>query len=109
MNREQRRKAGIKRKEPVINVRFADIEAMKQQATQKGVDTAFLLMLAIPTMIIHDKFGQLMKRDGREELFVNLCLELYEMYKEGYVDITDLHKVLETEAGVKIRESKRTV
>lgn len=83
-------------------MKYADIEAMKKQAVNEAVDTAFFLMLAIPTMVIHDKFSKLMKKDGREATFAELCIDLYELYKEGYVDVADLHKILEDEAGLKI-------
>ena len=106
MNREERRKLakqGVKVKsDPVINLKSSDIEAMKIEATKKAADTAFFLSLAIPVMIIHDKFGQLMKKDGREQRFTELCLDLYDSYLKGYVDIEDLHKCLELETGIKV-------
>lgn len=106
MNRAERRKLskqGVKVKsDPVINLKSSDIEAMKIEATKKAVDTAFMLSLAIPVMVLHDKFGELMKRDGREKRFADLCLELYDTYMKGYVDIEDLHKCLEQETGLKI-------
>ena len=103
MNRQERRRMGIKRKDPMISIKQSDIDLMKEEATEKGCKLAFTLMLVIPSMVIHDKFGSLMKKDGRLERFVNLCMEQYKCYKEGYVTLEDMAKILEDEAGIKIK------
>lgn len=110
MNRAERRrreKQGLPvQKEPVINVKASDIQAIKQQATTNAADTAFLLMLAIPVMVIHDKYPQLMRRevDGkpRAERFADLCLDLYDSFNKGYVTLDDLANCLWEEAGIKL-------
>mgnify|MGYP003532873029 CR=1 FL=1 len=106
MNRQERRKLAKQGQhvpcEPVINLKASDIEKIKLDAVNEAVDKAFLLSLAIPVMIIHDKFGELMKKDGREQRFAEHCLKLYEMYQEGYVTIEDLHQCLYEETGMKI-------
>lgn len=102
MNRQERRRLGIKRKEPIINLRKEDIQNMKEEAVGKGVRMAFTLMLALPTMVIHDHFGELMRKDGREKRFVALCMEQYKCYEEGYVGLEELHKLLKEEADVDI-------
>lgn len=102
MNRSQRRKLqkqGVSvPKEPVINMKSSDVAAMKVDATNKAADTAFFLMLAIPVMVIHDKYPRIMKRveDGkpREERFADLCIDLYDSFQKGYVSIEDLQKCL---------------
>ena len=104
MNREERRKRKIKGAAPVINIKFDDVQAMKKQATKDAVNRAFFLMLAIPTMIIHDKFGKLMKRDGREATFVDLCVDLYDSFDKGYVTLDELAQVLKDEAGVEVEK-----
>ena len=93
---------GIKRKDPMISIKQSDIDRMKEEATEKGCKLAFTLMLVIPSMVIHDKFGQLMKKDGRLERFVDMCMEEYKCYEEGYVTLEDMAKILEDEAGIKI-------
>lgn len=110
MNRAERRrraKQGLPvNKEPVINVKASDIQAIKEQATSSAADTAFLLMLAIPVMVIHDKYPQLMRRevDGkpRAERFADLCLDLYDSFNRGYVTLDDLADCLWEEAGIKL-------
>lgn len=106
MNRAERRANGIKTKEPVINIKVSELEAMKQDAVKKAVDKAFFLMLAIPTMVIHDKFGKIMKKHteegSREARFTDEVLELYDTFQKGYVTLPDLHKCLLEEAGIDV-------
>lgn len=94
---------GIKKKDPMISIKQSDIDRMKQEATEKGCKFAFSLMLAIPAMVIHDKFNELKKEDGRVEKFVELCMEQYKCYEEGYVGLEELAKLLKDEAGVEIK------
>ena len=101
MNRQERRRLGIKRKDPMISIKQSDIDRMKEEATEKGCKLAFNLMLAVPAMVIHDKFGSLMKKDGRLERFVDMCMEEYKCYEEGYVTLEDMAKILKDEAGIK--------
>lgn len=103
MNRQERRRRGILRKDPMISIKSSDIKAMKDEATAKAAKQAFDLMLAIPSLVIHDHFGELMRKEGRVERFVNLCTEQYRCFEEGYVTIEDLGKILKDEAGVEIK------
>ena len=103
MNRQERRRLGVKKKDPMVSIKQSDVNAMKQEATKKGCELAFNLMLAIPAMVIHDKFGSLRKKDGRVEKFVDLCMKEYKCYEEGYVTLQELAKCLQDEAGVKIK------
>lgn len=102
MNRSERRRLGIKKREPSITIKMEDINRMKQEATKAAADWAFFMMLAVPTMVIHDHFGDLMKKEGREQRFVDLCLDTYKCYESGLVDIQELKQVLKEEAGVEI-------
>ena len=112
MNRAERRrleKQGKKvAKEPVINIKTADVDKIKKESAQEAVDVGFTLMLAIPTMVIHDKFGKLMKKvdkEGktREETFVDLCLDVYDSFVKGYITLDDLHKCLYEEGGTQVK------
>ena len=107
MNRAERRrrqKQGLPIvKEPVLNMKVSDIQQIWRLA-----DTAFFLMLAIPVMVIHDKYPQLMRRevDGkpRAERFADLCLDLYDSFNKGYVTLDDLSQCLWEEAGIKLEK-----
>lgn len=103
MNRQERRRLGIRKKDPMVSIKQSDIDRMKEEATAKGCKFAFNLMLAIPAMVIHDYYGALMKKDGRVERFVDLCMEEYKCYEEGYVTLKELAQILKDEAGVEIK------
>lgn len=102
MNRQERRRLGIKRKDPMVSIKQSDIDSMKEEATEKGCKMAFNLMLAVPAMVIHYKFGSLMKKEGRVEKFVDLCMEEYKCYEEGYITLEELAKCLKDEANIEI-------
>lgn len=102
MNRAERRRAGVNVKEPVYNLTLSQINAMKQDATLKAINKAFMLMVSIPVTILHDKYGELMRKDGREERFANLIIERYKDYEAGYYTLDDLEKCLYEETGIRM-------
>ena len=55
-------------------------EAAKLATDAKAgaMERLFEELIAIPVMVIHDHFAALMKKDGREERFAEMCLELYD-------------------------------
>ena len=75
---------------------------------KEAIDTAFILMLGLPVMIIHDKYPQLMKKvvdgKGREERFTDLLLDLYDSVNKGYVSFEDLKDCLKEECGIEIEQ-----
>lgn len=116
MNRAERRrraKQGLPvMNEPVINVKASDIQNIKKEATFNAADTAFFLMLAIPVMVMHDKYPQLMRREvdgkSRTERFADLCIDLYDSFDKGYVTLDDLASCLWEEAGIKLTKKEET-
>lgn len=45
----------------------------------------------------------LMKKDGREERFAEMCLELYDTVEKGFVTPAELRQCLFEEAGVRFK------
>lgn len=86
----------------MISIKQSDIDRMKEEATEKGCKLAFGLMLAVPAMVIHDHYGELMKKEGRVEKFVDLCMEEYKCYEEGYITLEELAKCLKDEANIEV-------
>lgn len=70
-------------------------------AKNEAVSRLFEELIAIPVMVIHDHFGELMKKDGREERFAEMCLELYDTVEKGFVTPAELRQCLFEEAGVR--------
>ena len=62
MNRAERRKSGIKESVKTYTLNDLQIKQIKDDAVKEAIDTAFILMLGLPVMIIHDKYPQLMKK-----------------------------------------------
>lgn len=89
------------KKETTYTLTASQIQAIKDEATAKAVRTAFILMLGLPTMVIHDYFGKLMRKEKREETFVDLILDQYDGFERGYFTLEDVQTVLYEEANVK--------
>lgn len=105
MNRKQRRnmiKQGINVKsEPVINIKVADVQNIKKQATNEAVDTAFTAMLAIPMLVMRDRYGFGRKR---LEKFMDEVFEVYDSFNNDYLTLDDMHKALKDEVGFTIKK-----
>lgn len=102
MNRNERRKRGLDNNDPTYNIKKSTLDAIRKQVKDEYVSEAFTLMLAIPVMAIHDHYSDIMKKNGREERFCDLCLRIYGAYEKGEVSIEDLRTCLYEEAGIKI-------
>lgn len=104
MNRAERRKNKLKKREPVYNMTAAQLDAIKTEATNAAISKAFSLMLAFPTMVIHDKFDQLSELPDAQRVkrMGEMILDLYDSYDRDYVSIRDLHEWLRDEVGVEV-------
>lgn len=97
MNRKQRRASGKTGHEPVINIKAADVQRIKQEAMNEAIDRAFIMMLAFPAMVLRDKWGF---GKVRSERFVDQVLELYDSFNKDLLSLEDLHEVLKEEIGL---------
>ena len=108
MNRAERRREGVKNTEKIYTLNESQIKRLKNDAVKEAIDTAFIYMLGLPVMIIHDKYPQLMKKfvdgKGREERFTDLLLDLYDSVNKGYVSFEDLTQCLKDECGIEIEQ-----
>lgn len=102
MNRAERRRLQNKKPEPVINIKSSDVQLMKQRATSKAANQAFILMLGLPMLVLRDKWGF---GKVRSERFIEQVIDLYDSFDKGYLTIDDIHKALYEEAGIKITKS----
>lgn len=104
MNRAERRrqKKNQVKKEAVYHIKRSDLNYAKQEAAGKAIDTAFKLMLGIPLMVLHDKYGW----GGKKRLpeFMDHVLELYDSFNHGYLTLDDIDNCLQKEAGIRITE-----
>lgn len=82
-----------------------EAEKLAAHAKNEAVSRLFEELIAIPVMVmvIHDHFGELRKKDGREERFAEMCLELYDTVEKGFVTPAELRQCLFEEAGVRFK------
>lgn len=111
MNRADRRKLKAKRTEPVYNLNASQLEAMKTEITNDAICKAFTLMIAFPTMVIHDKFDQLAELPDAQRVkrMGEMIIDLYDSYDRDYVSIPDLHEWLRDEVGVAIEYERGSI
>lgn len=104
MNRAERRKRKVKRTEPVYNLTSSQLESMKVEITNEAICKAFALMVAFPTMVIHDKFDQLAELPDAQRVkrMGEMIIDLYDSYDRDYVSIRDLHEWIRDEVGVEV-------
>ena len=82
-----------------------EAEKLAAHAKNEAVSRLFeeLIAIPVPVMVIHDHFGELRKKDGREERFAEMCLELYDTVEKGFVTPAELRQCLFEEAGVRFK------
>ena len=90
MNRQQRRMAQKKglpvAHEPVFNMKQSDIKKIKQEASEKAVNTAMILLLGIPVKVLKEQYGWGMKKRLPE-----FCEAMIDVYTDfSYVRPEDL-------------------
>lgn len=88
------------KKDTTYTLTVSQIQQLRDDALEEATNKAFKLMLGIPVMVIHDKFGKLMKKEKREETFVDLMLDVFDSYCRGYITLEDIDKVLKDEGGI---------
>lgn len=86
------------------------LEEIKENAKKEGISEAFVMMLGLSVMTIHDHFNDLRlvkgQDKGREERFTDYVLKLWEGYMEGYITLQDCLDTLQDECGLKIIMTK---
>lgn len=108
LNRQERRRQGIKEKPKIIHITTDYLDKLKQDISKEATQVAFQWMMCLPLMVIHDKFNEIRLKefDGvcREEHFFDLCLELYESFNLEYVTLNDLAKTILDETGFDVTQ-----
>lgn len=106
---ERRRNERTKKKTAAIyTMNEEQIAQMKADVTMKALDSAFVLMLGLPVMVLHDKYHLLMRKEvdgkGREERFTDLLLDLYNSFNRGDFTLDDVIQTLNEECGIKFED-----
>lgn len=119
MSRQERRRLAMK-KDPTLTIKQSELDRMIDDAVKNGaaklaekakeeaIQKLFGQLLAVPVMVLHDHFGALMKKEGREERFAEMCLDLFDTVEKGYVTPQELMQCLKEETGMRIKERRET-
>ena len=96
------------KKEPTYCLSVSQLEDMKRRAVREASEAAWILMAAIPVMVLMDKHGWDKEQLGK---VVEEILEKYEAFDQGYFTPDDARQVLKDEAGIVIElpEKKKWV
>lgn len=93
-------KRSKEKKEPTYCLTRSQLEAMKTRAVREATEAAWILMLAIPVMVLMDKHGFEQEQLGK---VVDQILEKYEAFEPGYFTLEDARRVILEEAGAEIQ------
>lgn len=76
-----------------------EIARIKREAFREAAETAFHLMLGLPTMVLTDKHGW-----GKEQVqaFAVDVHRLYMSFEDGYISMEDVHKTLREELEIEV-------
>ena len=98
MNRAERRRSAKQQEKPKTYVLTEDqIAQMKRDAVNEATRKAFLMFMAIPVMVLHDKFGFGKIRAGR---FMDYALVWFESVHENETGLMELVEIAEKECGI---------
>lgn len=109
MNRAEYRrqtKAAAK-KEKQYNLKMSDIEQlrnkMRDEAVVQASNTAFILLLSLPLIVLRDKYGF-----GRKRLedFQEFLLAQYECFSAGMITLDELKGIILAETGMQVKTEK---
>ena len=108
---ELRRKSREKIKsQKIYNYTEEDLRRIKNNMVEMVASEFLEAVFGISVMVLHDKFGQLMKKDVggkcREERFFDYCIDLYDSSEKGYLTLDDIRSTLEEECGTRFRRKK---
>ena len=80
------------------------LEAREKEIVDKCTFRAFVLILGLATLVLKSNFGKLIKKDGREKLFIDLMLKAYNSYEDDK-ELEDLKQIIRENSDIEdIRE-----
>ena len=100
MSRAERRREmrGQEKKEVTRVMTIAQIQQMKKDMADLIADELLMKVVGIAALIIHDKFGMLMKKEvdgkSREERFIDEWEKQYKLFEAGRMTLEDIQEVL---------------
>ena len=109
MSRAERRRErrGQEKKEVTRVMTIAQIQQMKKDMADLIADELLMKVVGIAALIIHDKFGMLMKKEvdgkSREERFIDEWEKQYKLFEAGRMTLEDIQEVLRDGCGITMK------
>lgn len=102
MNRSDKRRKDrlLVKQNKTYTLTQAQIDKIKEDATMAATRRAFSIMLAMPMMVLRDKFGFGKKRLS---LFTDKVFDIYGAYEDDRLSLADMHRTIEEETGVVLK------
>lgn len=101
MNRAERRKAGKTEKVKTYVLTEDQIQKMKDDAAREATAKAFKMLLSVPVMVLHDKFGF---GHIRLDRFMHYALIWFNEVMEGGTPLNEIMKIAEEDGGVRVQD-----
>lgn len=98
MNRAERRRSAVTTKPKTYVLTEDQINKIKRDAVMEATRKAFLMFMAIPVMVLHDKFGFGKLRAGR---FMDYVLVWYESVQDNETKLMEIVNIAEAECGIR--------
>ena len=106
MNRAERRRQAreAEKANALITLTQGQIDIIKQEAYDNAIHDVMHIALGVSAFVLHDKYGQLMRKENRERKFIDFCLDAWSAIESGHLSLPDTVKALKDEAGCDIVE-----
>lgn len=96
MNREQRRKLGVKEKKKSYTITEDTLEDLQKLSREKAIEDMIKLELMVTLMVLRDHYGFGKKRLNE---FAKHHRDLLDSIEKGYVEYLDMYSTIEEETG----------
>ena len=99
MNRAERRRQQKEKEKAnsLITLTNGQIDIIKRQAYDDAVHDLMHIALGVSAFTLHDKYGQLMKKDHREQKFIDFALDVWSSIESGHISLSDIVDALKQE------------
>ncbi len=104
MNRAERRRLSKKgAKDAIRNYKDSDIERIRQEERDKAVETAMILLLAIPIKVMHDVYGWRMRKRLPE--LGEYLIDEYQSFADGDMTLQEYEQLVFDYCGMKFQKN----
>ena len=106
MTRAERRRQAreAEKSNALITMTQGQIDIIKQEAYDAAIHDVMHIALAVSAFTLHDKIGQLMRKENRINNFMDFALNNWSAIESGHLSLDDVNKALKYEANCDVVE-----